>query len=63
MGELVQHYKLGITVDSSVPEEIAKSLSHFLLQPHEQLCDKSQMQLLAKQNSAERFANVIYQHV
>lgn len=63
MGEIVERYKLGITVDSSVPEEIAKSLSHFLLEPHEQLCDKSQMHLLAKQNSAERFASVIYQYV
>lgn len=63
MGEIVQRYKLGITVDSSVPEEIAKGLSRFLLEPHEQLCDKSQMQLFAKQNSAERFANVICQYI
>lgn len=63
MGEIVQRYRLGITVDSTVPSEIAKGLTRFLLESPEALCDRTKMQLFAEQNSAERFASVIFQYM
>lgn len=63
MGEIVQRYNLGLTVDSTVPSEIAKSLTRFLLESPEALCDRTKMKLLAEQNSTERFASVIFQYV
>lgn len=63
MGEIVQQYKLGIVVDSTVPSEIAKGLTQLLLTSPEELCDRTKMKLLAEQNSAERFADVIFRYL
>jgi hypothetical protein len=63
MGEMVKRYKLGITVDSSVPAEIAKGLSQFLLNSPTEFCDFHSLKSFAKQNSAEKFANTIFQYL
>ena len=63
MGEIVRRYGLGLTVDSTVPSEITRGLTQFLLESPETLCDRTKMKLLAEQNSAERFASVIFQYV
>lgn len=63
MGEIVQRYNLGLTVDSTVPSEIAKGLTRFLLESPEEWCDRTKMKSFAEQNSAERFASVIFQYL
>ena len=64
MGEMVQRYKLGLTVDSMRPEEIAAGLSQFLQIPNvSDLCDSIAMMNFAKQNSAEEFARVIFENI
>ena len=63
MGEMVQRYQLGIAVDSTVPEEIAKGLQHCLVASPEEVGKCKQMQLFAEQNSAEKFAQIRFQDV
>lgn len=61
MGEITRRYQLGITVDSTQPQEIAKGLSHFLLgSTVSKTWDTSQMQCFAEQNTAEQFAQTIF---
>ncbi|MCP2728628.1 glycosyltransferase [Limnofasciculus baicalensis] len=63
MGEIVKRDKLGLTVDASVPAEIAKGLTEFILKTPSELCDISSMKDFAEQNSAERFASTIFQYI
>lgn len=63
MGEMVQRYQLGIAVDSTVPEEIAKGLQHCLVASPEEVGKCKQMQLFAEQNSADKFAQILFQDV
>lgn len=63
MGGITHHWELGLTVDSTVPSEIAKGLTRFLLESKEKLSDRSKMKAFAEQNSADRFANLIFQHM
>lgn len=63
MGKIVQHYSLGITVDSTVPGEIAQGLTCFLLESPAKFGDRSKMKAFAEQNSAEEFARIIFQHI
>lgn len=63
MGELARRWQLGLTVDSIDPAEIAKGLTQFLEKDSDKLCDRAQMKAFAEQNSAESFANVIFQHL
>jgi len=61
MGEIVQRYQLGIVVDSTVPKEIAQGLQHCLVASGEELGERTQMQLFAEENSAEKFAENLFQ--
>ena len=63
MGEMVRLNQLGIAVDSTVPEEIAKGLQHYLVAPPEEVGKCKQMQLFAEQNSADKFAQILFQDV
>lgn len=63
MGQMVKHHKLGITVDSSVPSEIARGLTQFLVSPSTEFCDFSSMKSFAEQNSAENYAKTIFQYI
>ncbi len=63
MGQMVKHHKLGITVDSSVPSEITKGLTEFLVKGSTEFCNFSSMQSFAKQNSADKFASTIFQNI
>lgn len=63
MGQIVKHHSLGLTVDSTVPGEIAQGLTRFLLESSTGFCDRNKMKAFAEQNSAEQFASVIFQHV
>ncbi len=63
MREIVRRYELGLTVDSSVPEKISKGLTRFLEEDSEKLGNRTKMKSFAEQNSAEKFASVILQHL
>lgn len=60
MGRIVADYQLGSLVDAANPQAIALELTKFLLHSGEIVCNRSQMQALAAENSAERFAEVIF---
>ncbi len=63
MGEITRHHQLGLPVNSTVPREIAQGLTRFLLDSPNKLCDRSKMRAFAEQNSAEKFAKVIFQYL
>ncbi len=63
MGEIVRLYSLGITVDSTLPSEIAKGLTRFLIESLTNLYDRAKMKHFAEQNSVDKFAEVIFQHI
>ncbi|AFY76773.1 MAG: glycosyltransferase [Hydrococcus sp. C42_A2020_068] len=63
MGEIAHRWQLGLTVDSTVPSEIAKGITQFLLQGTDKLGDRAKMKAFAEQNSAENFASSILQHL
>ncbi|XGV94340.1 MAG: glycosyltransferase (plasmid) [Leptolyngbya sp. BL-A-14] len=63
MGELVRRYQLGLTVDSTSVEDIKSGLTRCLLAPPQALGNQNQMQSFAEQNSVQRFAEVIFQHI
>ena len=63
MGEMVRRYELGIVVDSTLPEEIASGLSRMLVTPKQELCDRIKQQSFAEQNSAEKFAQTIFEYL
>ncbi|PAX54868.1 glycosyl transferase family 1 [Brunnivagina elsteri CCALA 953] len=62
MGEMIRRYRLGLAVDSTLPSEIAKGLTRFLLEAPDNLCDRTKMKGFAEQNSAERFARIIFKY-
>ncbi|MGF1491701.1 MAG: glycosyltransferase family 4 protein [Microcoleaceae cyanobacterium] len=63
MGEMVRRYELGLTLDSTQPLEIAEGLTRFLKEPLEQFFDREKMRCFAEQNSAEKFAETIFQQL
>lgn len=62
-GEITRSRGLGLTVDSTVPSEIAKGLTRFMLESSAEFCDRENMIFFADQNSAENFASVIFQYI
>ncbi|OYQ63092.1 hypothetical protein B9G53_18875 [Pseudanabaena sp. SR411] len=63
MGELIRRYELGLAVNSTIPNEITKGLTRFLLELPENLCDRAKMKAFAEENSAEKFASIIFQNL
>ncbi|KYC41559.1 glycosyl transferase family 1 [Scytonema hofmannii PCC 7110] len=63
MGEITRRHQLGLTVDSTVPNEIARGLTEFLLETPEKFCDRNKMKLLAEQNTVEQFASTIFSYM
>jgi glycosyltransferase involved in cell wall biosynthesis len=61
MGEMVHRYELGLAVDSTQPSAIAQGLKTFLTQAPSSIGNRIQMQAFAEQNSANRFAQTIFQ--
>ncbi|NES72723.1 MAG: glycosyltransferase [Okeania sp. SIO2D1] len=63
MGEIVKMYQLGITVEATIPSQIAAGMTKILSQSQNDLCNFEKMSLFAEQNSAENFATTIFQHL
>ena len=63
MGELVRRYQLGLAIDSTAPQEIAKALSKCLQELPETLGDRTQMRTFAEQNSVDQYTRTIFQHL
>lgn len=62
MGELVGQYSLGVAVDSTIPEQIAQGLTHCLVESTD-LGDRTKMLAFAAQNSPEKFAQTLIEHM
>ena len=60
MGEIVRQRSLGITVDSTKPSQIAKGISAFLAGEAREMFDSDSAAQFARENSAERFAQVVW---
>ena len=56
-------YGLGLAVGSTVPGEIAKGFSHFLLESPQSLCNYVKMKQFAQQNTAEKSKKIIFQYL
>lgn len=63
MGKVVQDHSLGISVDSESSAEIAIGLEQFLYDGISEYCNQDKMEKFAEQNSAQRFAEVIFQKI
>ncbi len=63
MGEMVKKYRLGLAIDSSKPSEIATGLSSLLVRNNAKPFDVVQMKIFAQENSADKFARVIFDGV
>jgi len=63
MGELVRRYQLGLAIDSTQSEAIARGLHQYLENSPEikSKIDPEKMQQFAEQNSAQAYAKTIYQ--
>ncbi len=61
IGQLVRRRNLGITVDTSDPEEIAKALERSVQIGCDALLDRSEARSFAAENSTEKFACTIFQ--
>jgi glycosyltransferase involved in cell wall biosynthesis len=60
MGEMVKKYCLGLAIDSSKTSEIAAGLCKLLTDGSVQQYDIEKMIFFAKENSADKFASVIF---
>jgi glycosyltransferase involved in cell wall biosynthesis len=63
MGELVRKYHLGLAIDSSQPTEIATAISHYLQETTATSGNPLLMQKFAAENSIERYASTVFQHL
>lgn len=63
MGEMVRRYSLGLAVDSTRPAAIAEGICQFLRSAPATVGDRDRMQTLAEENSAHRFAQVVFEHL
>ena len=52
MGEITRLYELGLTVDSSIPAQIAEGLCRFLQTNPINLCNPNKMNQFAQMNQA-----------
>lgn len=63
MGELVRRYKLGLALDATSTNEIAQGFTQFLDNSTIIPYDKENVRAFAEQNIAEKFADVVFQHL
>lgn len=63
MGEITRRHQLGLAVNSTAPREIVQGLTRFLLESPDKFCNHSTMKAFAEQNSAEKFAKIIFQNL
>jgi glycosyltransferase involved in cell wall biosynthesis len=63
MGALIRHYKLGLAVDTTIPKEIAKALTRYLLESPNLFGDPSHMRVFAEQNSIDNYTSTIFQYL
>jgi glycosyltransferase involved in cell wall biosynthesis len=63
MGEMTRRHQLGLAIDSTDSQAIADGISFLLQTPLAQVGDRSKMQAFAAQNSAQRFADVIFETI
>jgi glycosyltransferase involved in cell wall biosynthesis len=60
MGELARRYRLGLTVDSTVPRDIAQALSRCLSESLVDVCDTRSMARFSRHHSVDVFSETIF---
>ena len=63
MGEITRRYRLGLTVDSTKPQEIATGLRQLLTKSPEKFMDGDRAKQFVLQNSPSNFARTIFKHL
>jgi glycosyltransferase involved in cell wall biosynthesis len=65
MGQIVNHWQLGLTVDSTVPSEIAVGLTKFLVSPSPkaELFNPDKAKIFAESNGIEKFTSTIFSYI
>ncbi len=63
MGEITRRYELGLTVDSRFPKAIAQGMTQMLRASPKKFGNPDKMKSFAQENAAERFAQVIFDHL
>jgi glycosyltransferase involved in cell wall biosynthesis len=63
MGELVQKYRLGIAVDTTIVSEISKGLTRLLSEPLTNSYSLEGMTTFTELNSPQKFASSIFQNI
>lgn len=63
MGEITRRYELGLTVDSRFPKAIAQGITQMLRASPRKFGNPDKMKSFAQENAAERFAQVIFDHL
>ena len=63
MGEITRRCKLGLAVDSIQVMAIVEGLTKFLTESPDKYCDFSLMKKYTEQNTPQKFASTIFQHI
>lgn len=63
MGAMVKQHQLGITVDSTQPDQIGQGMMDFIGESRQDFYNPEQMLTWAQQNSAENFAKTIFAEI
>lgn len=63
MGEITRRYELGIAVDSGSPKQISEGIAQMLRESPNKFGNVDKMKSFAQENAAERFAQVICEHL
>jgi glycosyltransferase involved in cell wall biosynthesis len=63
VGEHLRRHRLGLAVNTRVPDVLADALARWLVHPEALPFDAEEARLFAHANTAERFASTIFQHL
>jgi glycosyltransferase involved in cell wall biosynthesis len=60
IGRAARHFRLGLTVDTTQPAEIASAMGRYLQEPVDSLYDRASMEQLARQCHPKQFCTLIF---
>jgi glycosyltransferase involved in cell wall biosynthesis len=63
MGEMIRRHSLGLTVDSSMPDEIARGIMKFAEYDPLQMFDHAKARRFADENSSERYPHIVFKQI
>ena len=63
MGEIVRRNELGLSIDSTVPDEIVQGLTQYLTHSPAAFGDRSKMHVFAQEHSNENYVKTIFKNI